>query len=476
MLKSFDKALDASHGGVLLTDLRDDEEKENTEQAHGVGDERESRSSKNKKSMGNSYSDNNNESSIKEQIMDNYKILIDSEVVSSVTYTPMNKKQLHTVVSEKFKKIGYKIDRQNFGIVEIGEKQINKALNYLNTDGEKAAMLAIPQILKKGQIISGHNNHKGREYDTVTIGAKIEINTNIAIVGAVVTKIDNRNKYRVHRVLMPEGSELIFDDKKTDAEPTSGEPLPKDKRAPISSASVNIIPEKSRNVNSNERNSKKTENRGVNWNDLTEGTDIGKQAEDNSDIRVHPPAPKKKVSKNTESDKAPKVEPKKEAKKPKRPLKITKALTDDEAHNIIAYIMEDYFKGITEDTKMAYLPGTVRKDVQNRLTHIANTNDTEAYVGKVYEIAELICNEAVIREQYDVSDRYDLDEARRTIDILDSYKGKINLEAIREDIKSVYDTRAPHLVRTWGAKKTRGVSTDVIREELAEYGIKIDSP
>ena len=103
--------------------------------------------------------------------------------------------------------------------------------------------------MKKGQIISGHNNHKGREYDTVTIGAKIEINTNIAIVGAVVTKIDNRNKDRVHRVLMPEGSELIFDDKKTDAEPTSGEPLPKDKRAPISSASVNIIPENSENVN-----------------------------------------------------------------------------------------------------------------------------------------------------------------------------------------------------------------------------------
>ena len=40
VLKSFDKALDASRGGVLLSDFRDDEEKENTEQEHGVGDER----------------------------------------------------------------------------------------------------------------------------------------------------------------------------------------------------------------------------------------------------------------------------------------------------------------------------------------------------------------------------------------------------------------------------------------------------
>ncbi len=43
VLKSFDKALDASNGGVLLSNLRDDEEKENTEQEHGVGDERNSK-------------------------------------------------------------------------------------------------------------------------------------------------------------------------------------------------------------------------------------------------------------------------------------------------------------------------------------------------------------------------------------------------------------------------------------------------
>ena len=63
------------------------------------------------------------------------------------------------------------------------------------------------------------------------------------------------------------------------------------------------INDEKRNASKNERNSKKSENRGVNWSDLTEGTDIGKQAEDNSDIRVHPPAPKKKASKSTESDK-----------------------------------------------------------------------------------------------------------------------------------------------------------------------------
>ena len=81
----------------------------------------------------------------------------------------------------------------------------------------------------------------------------------------------------------------------------------------VSQTSNNSIPENPKKVNNNERNSKKSENRGVNWNDLTEGTDIGKPAEDNGYIRAHPPAPKKKASKSTESEKTPKAEPKKEA-------------------------------------------------------------------------------------------------------------------------------------------------------------------
>ena len=65
----------------------------------------------------------------------------------------------------------------------------------------------------------------------------------------------------------------------------------------MNAISNHSIPENSKNVNIDERNSKKSENRGVNWNDLTEGTDIGKQAEDNGYIRVHPPASKTKADK-----------------------------------------------------------------------------------------------------------------------------------------------------------------------------------
>ena len=138
-------------------------------------------------------------------------------------------------------------------MIEIGEKQINKSLNYIGKDAEKAAMFAILAILKKGEIISGHDNHKGREYDTVTIGAKITINGNPAVVGAVVTKIEGKNKYRVHRVLMPDGSELVFNNEKKNAESTSDIPSSSDKRMSINSASKYSIHQNEAVVNTSEK-------------------------------------------------------------------------------------------------------------------------------------------------------------------------------------------------------------------------------
>lgn len=484
VLKSFDKALDASHGGVLLTDLRDDEEKENTEQKPGVGDER--------KSFTNSKTGIANDALLKydEEL---YKLIKNNGDFIVYSY-----EELVNFVNLAFGNPTHKATAY-FGIIkpdilENIEKNITNLPNkysqglFVKNKGYSIAMsmddvrhMVDEKSLSKNDVIDYLNRFADLiiDFDSVAFDFYVKGQNNTP--GLLFKKRFNDGTFMSFSLVSKKKKSILLHSLYMDSAEYQKKKSAKTllmQNAPaytpevqVSQTSNNSILENSGNVNSNERNSKKSENRGVNWNDLTEGTDIGKQAEDNDYIRVHPPVPNKKTTKEESS----KAEPEKEMKKPKRPLKVTKALTDDEAHNIIAYIMEDHFKGITEDTKTAYLPGTVRKDVQNRLTHIANTNDTEAYVGKVYEIAELICNEAIIREQYDISDRADVDEARRAVDILDSYKGKINLEAIREDIKSKYDTRAPHLIRVWGMKKTRGVSTDVIKEELAEYGIKIDS-
>ena len=193
--------------------------------------------------------DENKDNSIKDQLRTHSSQLEEMAAVDTVNYSPMNKKQLHEKVSDKFKSIGYKVERQNFGIIEIGEKQIDKSINYINTEGEKAALLAIPSVLKRGIVVDGHDNHKNRDYDTITIAAPIEVNGTRGIVGAVVTKIEGKNKYRVHRILTPDGSEFVFETKRKDTEPTSGEPLSNDKHAPIGSASKKSIAQPEDSVN-----------------------------------------------------------------------------------------------------------------------------------------------------------------------------------------------------------------------------------
>lgn len=188
------------------------------------------------------------DSSIKQQIQENLPALRQMEVVERILYDPVNKKQLKEQVIQDFKKIGYRVERQDIGVIEIGEKEIDKSLNYIGTDAEKAALFAIPKVLKRGKIISGHPDHKSRSYDTITIAAPITINGKMGIVGAVVRKTSG-NRYYTHRIIMPDGSSFIFEPKKV--EPTSSDVLTtqRDKQGTDIGSTNNSISKKSANVN-----------------------------------------------------------------------------------------------------------------------------------------------------------------------------------------------------------------------------------
>ena len=90
--------------------------------------------------------------------------------------------------------------------------------NLLVTDTElcqcfleegKRFFIAVPQVLKKGMEIYQHYQHKGRGYDTVTFAAPVTIN---GITGnmAVVVKKTKGNRYKTHRILMPDGSAFFI--------------------------------------------------------------------------------------------------------------------------------------------------------------------------------------------------------------------------------------------------------------------------
>ena len=136
--------------------------------------------------------------------------------VSTVDLTKMNTNQRYKWAASILKATGYKIDRQNFGVIELSEKQINTGMNYLNDPGEFAAFAALPRVLKRGKIIHDDNNHKFRKFGTVIIAAPVTINGVRGNMGVAIQKTTSTH-YHTHRILMPDGSAFEF---KINAAPT----------------------------------------------------------------------------------------------------------------------------------------------------------------------------------------------------------------------------------------------------------------
>lgn len=156
-------------------------------------------------------------------------------------------------IVNSLKKTGYRVDNPDIGVIDFDEKMLNRSLNYIQTDAEAAAYQALPMVLKRGIEISGHGNHKGRDYETLTIAAPVELNGKRGNMAAVVMKTKG-NRYKVHRILTPEGTAFALPEM-TNAEPTtvgtvtSGSQSLGGSAPAISSASENSIRSSSKNVN-----------------------------------------------------------------------------------------------------------------------------------------------------------------------------------------------------------------------------------
>lgn len=119
----------------------------------------------------------------------------------------------------EIKKAGSIIDRQGYGTILIAPSDINEALNYIKDDGTIEAFPAVPAILRRGVEIYRDVNHKMRGYDTVTFAGPVEIN---GVRGnmAVVVRETGKNRYDMHRIVLPDGSAFEFVEK-ANAVPTT---------------------------------------------------------------------------------------------------------------------------------------------------------------------------------------------------------------------------------------------------------------
>lgn len=160
--------------------------------------------------------------SVKEQLREHQSELNNMKAVATIRdngWKGMSTGAFRQKIVNDLKKTGYHVDNPSIGLIDFDEKLLNRSLNYIQTDAEAAAYQALPQVLKRGIEISGHGNHKGRDYETLTIAAPVELNGKRGNMAVVVMKTKG-NRYKVHRILTPEGKAFALPEM-TNAEPNT---------------------------------------------------------------------------------------------------------------------------------------------------------------------------------------------------------------------------------------------------------------
>ena len=187
---------------------------------------------------------------IKEQLEHSAETLNAMRTVASVE-VPQNftsKSEAAKWAIETLKRTGYQVDRQGYGVIHFNAKDINRGANYADTSAEKAALAALPAVLKKGIEIGGHANHKAREKQTVTFAAPVELN---GIRGNMAVVVNKRgDHYYAHRIVLPDGRTFVFSEKNNATrEPSRGVTVSGSLAETTSVASKNSISNSAENVN-----------------------------------------------------------------------------------------------------------------------------------------------------------------------------------------------------------------------------------
>lgn len=198
---------------------------------------------------------------IREQLRKNSDRLNAMDVVGRVNtsaYVGLDTGKARTKLVEELGRRGYTVNRPGLGEVQFSEKEINNSLNYKEKnpaaeDARRTGFLVLRDVLKRGIEIDGHDGHKGRNYDTVTIAAPVEINGKRGNM-AVVVKKTKGNRYKVHRILTPAGETFILPEManaevNTVGAVTNNSQLLRGSAPAINSASEFSIPNNGGNVN-----------------------------------------------------------------------------------------------------------------------------------------------------------------------------------------------------------------------------------
>ena len=154
--------------------------------------------------------DSNNNSSIKEQMTAHLDQINKMEAVVTVNYDKESQvpyyEQLEQVLSSRF---GYKISRADGVEANFDKKAIADVRRYVLSDADAAAVIASPYVIKRGEIVSGHKNHKGKGHPSLTFAAPAVLNGRRGNIGVAVL-FTGKDKVHAIRVVTPDGKEFIL--------------------------------------------------------------------------------------------------------------------------------------------------------------------------------------------------------------------------------------------------------------------------
>lgn len=143
-------------------------------------------------------------------------------------------------IDKYFDSIGNKVERKNFGIVELMHYGANQTVRHGNSAAKQAAVAAVPEVIKSGKQIGYKNNWQGRGYDTFVFAAPVIVDgtrINAAVIVNSYIRENGRKAFYTHEVCWTDGSYVKFDDagKLTKKEDTPTH-LPMDVRSTHASA------------------------------------------------------------------------------------------------------------------------------------------------------------------------------------------------------------------------------------------------
>ena len=109
-------------------------------------------------------------------------------------------KDMVSAVHSYFESFGGKVENEQLGEVVLSKRGIKDDLAHGMGAEKAASFAAVPEVLRSGKVVDYQKNWKGRGYDTATIAAPIRIAGTEYMMGVVLKRSNQMNRFYIHEV------------------------------------------------------------------------------------------------------------------------------------------------------------------------------------------------------------------------------------------------------------------------------------